>query len=232
MAEYTMAQLLTFFREDLDDTATPYLWTDSQFYRYLDAAQKEFVRDTRYIHDATTAEICSIPVFANRDYVVFDERILEVKRAQLASTNRPLTVLNFNELDHGTHAGDSYEQWEIVSWTESTGTPRYFVAEYETERARLVPSPTVDDTLNLWVIRDPLDDIDDEDSTMEVIDRNDQLTILEYAKYLAYSKQDADVYDKERAATHFQLYTVGAEKTRQRINKKRRRPGTVRYGGL
>lgn len=232
MAAYTLANLLTFFREDLDDTETPYLWSDNQFYRYLDEAQKQFVRDTRYIHDATTAEICSIPVFAGREYIVFDERILEIKRAQLASTNRPLSLRNFNELDQNTHAGDSYEQWEIVSWTESTGTPRYLVPEYETERARLIPTPTVNDTVNLWVIRDPLDDIDDGDSEMEVADRNDQLVVLDYVKFLAYTKQDADVYDKERGEFFFTKYAAGTEKTRQRINKKRRRPGVVRYGGL
>jgi hypothetical protein len=232
MAAYTLAQLLTFFREDLDDTATPYLWSDSNFYRYIDEAQRQFARDTRYFRDSATSEICTMPVFANRDYVVIDERILEVTRAQLSSNNRPLQVLNFNELDHHTRSGDSFEQWEITSWSESTGTPRHLVLDHDNNRGRLVPSPTVDDTLNLWVIRDPLDPIDGDDDELEIEDRSDQLIVLGYAKYLAYSKQDADVVDPARANDELGKYVAATEGVRRRLNKKRHRTGTVRYGGL
>jgi hypothetical protein len=232
MAAYTLAQLLTFFREDLDDTATPYLWSDSNFYRYLDEAQKQFARDTRYFRDSASTEMTRVPVSLLRNYVDIDERILEITRAQLTSNNRPLQILNFNELDHHTRSGDSFEQWEITSWSESTGTPRHLVLDHDNNRGRLVPAPVADDTLLLWVIRDPLDDIDDADSCTEVEDRNDQLTLLHYVKYLAYSKQDADVVDPNRASNHLAEYRLKTEETRQRLNKKRHRPGTVRYGGL
>lgn len=232
MAAYTLANLLAHFRSDVDDSATPYLWSDSEFYRYIDEAQKQFARDTRCFLDSASTEMTRMPVSELRNYVNIDERILEVRRAQLLSNNRPLQILNFNELDHNTRSGDSFEQWEITSWSESTGTPRHLVLDHDSNRGRLVPAPVVADTLLLWVVRDPLDDIDDGECELEVTDRLDQVTLLHYVKYLAYAKQDADVIDPARSQSHYQHYLAGTETARQRLNKVRRRPGTVRYGGL
>lgn len=232
MAAYTLAQLLTFFRNDMDDTETPYLWSDSEFYRYMDTAQRQFARDTKYFYDSQTSAVCDVTVTAGQETVTLDPRVFEVRRAQLDSTNRPLSVLNFNELDTHVHSGDSYEQWEITSWSESTGTPRHLVLNVDNNEGRLVPAPTGNTTLSLWVYRDPLTDIDDGNSTIEVADRNDQLVVLLYAMYLAYSKQDADVYDERRANAKLAEYQFGVLQANSRLDKYRTRPGTVRYGGL
>jgi len=60
---------LEVFREEMNDEATPYLWSDSLVFRYLDQAQKNFCRWTEGIEDSTTTAITQATVTAGVDWV-------------------------------------------------------------------------------------------------------------------------------------------------------------------
>jgi len=50
----TPASLLEIFRSDVQDQEEPYLWDNTEIYRYMDAAQIEFARLSDYFIDSTT----------------------------------------------------------------------------------------------------------------------------------------------------------------------------------
>ena len=71
----------------------------------------------------------------------------------------------------------------------------------------------------------------DESSALE-IDEQHHRHLLLWMKHLAYSKQDAETYDKKAAednAAMFEAYCKKAMKERERL---RYHPRVVRYGGL
>ena len=68
---------LEVFREEMNDEATPYLWSDGLVFRYLDQAQKNFCRWTEGIEDSTTTAITQATVTAGVDWVELDKRVEE-----------------------------------------------------------------------------------------------------------------------------------------------------------
>lgn len=229
---YTVASLLTLFRSEVDDTATPYLWSDTEFFQYLNEAQKEFARETRCFKDSVTKSVCESRVRANISYADIDERIIDIRRAQLASASKPLSVYNMNEMDAAFVQGD-YGNELAVDWTTSTGTPRIIIKDVTKDKVQLVPQPTVDDTLKMWVIRLPLDEILSDKSSLEISESTHQLLLLDYVKFRAYSKNDADTYDPDQASKYEGAF-YGKLRTmvKPEFAKKTRRPATVRYGGI
>lgn len=56
--------------------------------------------------------------------------------------------------------------------------------------------------------------------------------VIVYAKYLAYSKQDADAHNPKGATEALQRYDELVREAKWAIKRTRKPPGTVRYGGL
>jgi len=228
---YTVEDLLLLFREEVEDTVEQYFWSDEEFFRYLDEAQKEFARQTDYIKDSSTPEITQLTVTANDPWVPIDPRIIEIRRVKLGSRSLPMRIINHDELDREYTTGTYGEQLSS-NWDTAKGTPRLFVADEQTDQARLVPMPAVADTLYLTVIREPLLPIEDENSDLELIKSDHQRALLLYCKSMAYSKQDADTYDQNRADRFGAQFNAFCRRVKSRQTRKQRRVGTVKYGGL
>ena len=228
---YSVDDLLSIFRSEVDDTVEEYLWSDEEFFWYLNEAQKEFARLTDYFKDSSTASITQPSITIDSPWVTLDPRILEIRRVVLGSRTLPLRIVNYNELDREYTTGQYGEQLS-GNWDQAKGSPRLFVADEETNKARLVPIPSTADTIQLTVIRLPLEDIVDENSDLEVTEGTHQRALLMHCKAMAYEKQDADGFDQnaaDRFRLKFEQYCVLAK---GRQTRKQRRLGTVRYGGL
>lgn len=209
------SELLEKFRRDFDDLEEPYLISDAEFYEFLDDAQREFARLTNYFQDSSTAAVCQLAVTASTPLVSIDSRILEVREARLASTDKKLEIKNLVEVD----------------LDDATGTPSILVFDVETDKVRLYPEPTESDTINLKVTRYPLEEVDGY-SELEVSDPRLQRKLLMWVVHMAYSKEDSEVYNPD-AASKFERRFIGfCEQFKNERMRLRRRPGAVKYGGL
>lgn len=231
-------ELLAEFRSDNDDL-TPdgsdedALWKDSDFYRYLDTAQKQFARLTECFLDGETFD--NVPVTANDPWVAISPRIVRIHSAYMNTLGRELDVKKFAEMDSFMTVDDYGSSLSFASpgqWRTRTGNPSTLVLNMTKGKGRLAPIPTAADTLTLMVSRLPLTDITDESSTLEVDEVEEQRVLLLSVRAQSYMKQDADTYDSELAKRFEAEFTAACAQIKRNYDQLRHTAGTVRYGGL
>lgn len=234
----TPAELLVLFRQDVDDEdggvgGADHLWSDAEFYRYLDRAHKEFVRRTDILKTATVTALTDLAVTAGDPIVTPSPDILHATRAKLALGTTPLDIIPFEELDMGFLTND-YGLHLASNWELITGTPRFLITNWDESVWRLAPTPIVNDTLKLIVTYLPTADITEatKGNTPAVSVLDDQMIMLDYAKYLAYRKQDADVYDINLSNTFLASFIRDANDRKIALKLKRHQSQPVRYGGI
>lgn len=215
------SSLRDLFRKEVNDVVRPFLWDDvDEFFPYLDDAQKMFCRLSGGIGDATTPAITQIPVEVGVDWVDTDPRILEIRGCKKMSDGRDIEVINFQDMHRLNIRFDGRE-----------GPVQYLIIGLGQDKARLHPVPSQADTLWLIVDRLPLKDIDGEDQKLEIQEQH-CINLLDWVKYRAYSKQDAEARDDKKAADHkakFEAYCFQAKRERDRAKHK---PRAINYGGI
>lgn len=186
-----LSELRTAFRSDVDDAATPYLWSDDDFERYLNDAEREASRRARLLVDSNTAELCTISVLANKSLYELDTRIIFVRRAKLSDQSKPLIRMSYRDMDE-----------ERPGWEDSTSTvPTHFITDFKTGWIRLYPTPTAAKTLNLVVVRLPMQDMEDDYDEPEINSRYHE-SLLHWVKYRAYLKKDPETLNEDEAKKH------------------------------
>lgn len=184
----TLEELITACRTDrLDDAVETYQWSDAELTRFLNDAQDEACRRARLLKDSSTAEICSIAVTAGTALYPLDPRIIFVRRAKLALRSKPLGFASYLDLDE-----------QSPGWEDRTGTPEAVITDFETGKLRLYRSPIVNDTLNLLAVRTALEPMARNGDEPEIAPRF-HYSLIEWAAYRAFSKQDADTLDPKKA---------------------------------
>lgn len=214
------SELLEVFRAEVNDVEAPYLWSDDEFYRYADDAQKMFCRKTDGIADDTTPAVVELVLAPGADRVALHPTIKQIRSALRTDTGRPIEVI-------------SPENMPARGWyfDGRPGNVRALVVGGSANAARVFPLSGEDVTLQLGVFRLPLTTVSDLDDPLEV-DEQHHLHLLLWAKHLAYSKQDAEAFDKTKAAefrTAFLAYCADVLAEQRRARHKTR---VVRYGGL
>jgi len=212
-------ELLDQFRRDVVDIEEPQLWSDDEVFSYIDDAQKQLCRHVGGIADASSP-MTVLPYDAGQDWLKQDDRILKVRTAYQVSDGREIVLINFEDMP--THS---------LRFDGRTGTPKFLVLGIEEHKARLYPTPVVADTVQLHIDRMPLKKIDDSDQLLEVSDRHFRGLLLR-VKALAYTKQDAETLDRDKAQRfdgEFAAYCEQARKEKERAKHKTR---VVAYGGI
>lgn len=234
----TPSDLADLFRSDVDDTDTDDpLWSDTEVFSYMDRAQKKFARETDYFSDASTVAVTQISVTADNPILSLDPRITKIRGARLVSTGRQLTPKKYQDVEadgYGSNDYDSYATFTTLNWEDSTGNPIILITDWEKDKARLVPIPTVNDTLNLRVYRLPLEDITEDSLEFEITETEYQTGLTYWMKHLAYLKNDADVFNMELSEEGHRLalsFMNDADRDIQRL-RAGSTVGAVRYGGL
>lgn len=211
--------LLAAFRDDVDDNATPYLWSDASIAAYADDAQKMFCRLTNGIADSTSS-VCVISIDTGEPFAALDRRILKIRRMQRDSDARQIKIVNVEDMDTMGVRLDTKAAPITVA-----------VLGMEDHKIRWGAIPAVDDTASMTVFRLPLRAITTTKSTLE-IDEQHHRPLLLWMKYLAYGKQDSDVYDARAVQSNeaaFRAYCTDAKREQDRARHKVR---IVAYGGL
>jgi hypothetical protein len=235
----TPAELLVLFREDVDDVdggvgGADYLWSDSEFYRYLNSAHLAFVERTEILKTATITALIDIAVTADDPIVTPSPLVLHPTRAKLLLGTHPLKIVPFEELDESGLLNNDYGFSFASNWETVTGTPRCLITNWDDTVWRLAPTPLVNDTLRLITTHLPQTEIKTatEDDAIAVTDIEHQTIMLDYAKHLAYRKQDADVYDIQLSNAFMASFLRDAEKIKTQLKRKRHQSQPVRYGGI
>jgi len=234
----TPSDIADLFRSDIEDTdADDPLWTDTEIFGYMDQSIKQFARVTDYFADASTTEIVDIPVVATQKFINLDPRITKIRGARLATAGLeviPRTYADVNQSGYGRDAYDNFAFSSPINWENATGTPTIIITDLEKDKGRLVAIPVVNDTLNLFVYRLPLLDITEDSATFEITEVEYQRGLMYYMKYLAYQKNDADVFNEQLSEAAFVLATDFMDRVKTALRRQRfsSTVGTVRYGGL
>jgi|GEM_PF-231260 len=181
----TLAELITEVRSQLDDPIetddTDTLWKDIELTRYINEAVREVAIRTSCLVDASTTAICQIDIIADTDSYSISPLILQVCTLKLASNNCVLEKLDASDII-----------WHCVEKRE--GTPNAYTLGKDIDKIWFDSLPTESDTANLVVYRLPLTDLSD-DADVPEIPTQHHLKMLEWVKYLAYSKHDSEMYD-------------------------------------
>ena len=216
----TPSELLEQFRLDVADVATPYLWEDAEFFRYADEAQKQFTRLTDGIPESTSAAVTEISVTSGTDTYALSPLVLKVRAARTLSDGRPLDVLNLEDM---VTRGNYFDG--------RTGIVKVVVTGMDVDSVRVWPMPIADMTVKLSVFRMPLLDITDTSTAFEIAPQH-HLNLLPWIKYRAYSKQDAEAFDKTRAADFKSVFETYCTAVKAEQARARHKPRAVAYGGI
>jgi hypothetical protein len=233
----TPLDLYTRFRSDVDDTVEDFLWSDLEVFGYMEDAQSMLCRLTDGIRDATS-EATRLDVVSGEPWVELHPSILRVRSATLGNGTRPLVILSYE--DEMKQAPD-YRSWPY-GWNFATdemylsGPVNTLLIGMEEGKLRLVRTPTVDGVINLLIERLPLQTMlvespEDLPETFEVRAEH-HLALLMWMKHLAYGKQDAETFDKEKSSVMEQAFYAYCTKAMDEKKRRNHKPRLITYGGL
>lgn len=232
---YKLTELLHNFRRDQDDEVEPYLWSDGEFYEYLEEAQDEFCELVDVLTDNIAVPYVAADVVANNGYIDISQyRITKVRSASLETGRKYLTLANQEEVDESPYRfmeTDYGLETSSTSWQYDTGEPRVLITDYQAKAWRLYPLPIADDTINARVFYKPLTSPLDKQE-LEVTDNSHQRAIMYKVRSLAYLKQDPETYDKFNAAELEARFLERVDSFDKRVKRARRRMIGTSYGGI
>lgn len=225
----TSDELYDLFRSDVMDTAAPYLWSDDETYAYMNDAYYMFVRLTGGIPDFTSSA-CTVTATANQATTALDPSILVVRTATLDPSGDKVKVINAQDLD--SLSDEDYGMLRTLNSTVSKGKVRYMVIGMQADAVRWVNIPDTTYTVKLVIDRLPRTTISDGGQTFEGVKPHHHFHFLKWMRHLAYSKQDAETFDKARSQQEkadFEAYCAFAKAEKERYKHKVR---VVAYGGI
>jgi len=190
-----LGKLIELLRQQLDDTAKPYLWSDIELIAYINEAEREACRRARLIVDSTTSAICSISISASTAKYALDSRVISIRRAKLASRTIPLGWASYLDLDENR-----------PGWETETGEIEAYNTDLNTGYILFYRIPTASDTVTLTVVREPLAEMNDLEETPEIPTRY-HVNMLRWAMVQAYLKPDSETKNDELAQLNEALFT-------------------------
>ncbi|HYF28587.1 MAG TPA: hypothetical protein VD931_22800 [Baekduia sp.] len=235
--------LLEEFRAQVADEAAPHLWSDDEVLRYMIDAQDMLVRRFGGITDVTVAaadigsgaslRLQDLAVTLNTPLTAHSQYILRIRSGRLVTARRDVQFLQESDLSVSAEAIPDYGSFGSLTLDDTdTGQVQYGVLGIKEKNVRWVKVPDATDTCRLHVYRLPYPRITDWDAIPLEIDEHHHMHLLKWMKYLAYSKQDAETRDDEKAELNRQAFEAYAKEVKQEVERRRYRPRVVQYGGL
>lgn len=222
--------LITLFRKQVQDTVKPYLFDADEVFQYLVDAQDMFVRLTGGIPDSTTRALTDLAVVVGVPIARHSPYILRIRSAKLLTALRALSIISEGDLEQ-TYSEDYGLRTTGYLDDTDTGDVRAMVLGVEDNAVRWYKVPTTADTCRMNIYRLPYPRMTDEESCLE-IDEHHHIHLLKWMKHLAYSKEDAETYDKNLADKNEVAFRAYCEQAREEKERQRYKPRVVQYGGL
>lgn len=222
--------LLELFRKEVNDLRDPPLWTDDEVYSYMDDAQKMFCRLGGGIADSSTPEITIVSATEDEEFSDIDPRILKIRSARRASDQRRVDILNFEDLE-SMNPIDDYGIQHNFTLTSRSGPITAMVVGMEQDRVRWISIPQADEDILLIVYRLPLETISKEGQNLEIQEQHHR-HLMHWMKALAYQKQDAETFDRGKAAEFESRYLTYVRQANEERGRREHKYRTVGYGGI
>lgn len=216
------------FREDVVDTALPYLWTDPEVFGYMDAAYRQFVRLTVGISDFTS-DATKVDIVAGEATSPMHPSILRVMNAYKSDG---FEVLVANMTDASFMQSNDYNIVRQLLMDSSPGPVRYMVVGAEKYKVKWVQVPEVSDTVSMHVYRLPLVHVVDENHPLDEVAEDHHLYLLDWMRHLAYKKQDAETFDRAKSEDHEDAFRKYCEQCRKEWERYKHKTRIVAYGGI
>lgn len=224
-------ELYELFRSDVVDEALPYLWTDTEVFRYMNDAYRHFIRLTGGVADSTS-DITQVSVVTGEAFADVSPHILKFRQAYMVGTGNEIEVAN-QEDAHRFRRAD-YSASRILINDVTPGPVRYMVVGQERGKVRWAQVPMADGVVQLSVYRLPLDTIAEGNTSFVFPDIGDEHIefLLLWMKARAYGKQDTETFStgkRDSYKAEFEQYCLAAKAEWERYKHKAR---AVTYGGI
>lgn len=189
----TVDEIIAECRIRLDDlgkgTPVKYQYAEANLINWINEAQMEACRRARILSDSTL----TVNVIAGTSaYDLPDETIL-VRRAKLSLEELPLSFATSRDMDE-----------DVAGWESHTGTPTDIITDMESSRFIIYPTPIVNDTLNMVVIREPMP-ITSTSSILEIPKRF-HYGLVDWVLFKAYQVRDADKESRSKSVEHLEEF--------------------------
>ena len=217
----TSDELYEAFREDIVDVAKPYLWKDSEVWRYIGDAYSMFVRLTGGIADAGS-EATEVQMVAGDSEGTLHPSILRVMDATCRSTGGSIKVINATDLSALRRLLPNGEG----------GRVEYMMIGTKPHSCRWFSTPLVDDICDITVYRLPLVPVTGPGQQLSEIDEMHHLHLLDWMKHLAYKKQDADTFNPSASSDCRAAFETYCAQTKREWERYKHKTRVVSYGGL
>lgn len=238
--------LMLHFRGQVKDEAEPFLWTDDEVLRYLIDAQDTFVRLTGGIADqtvaaadagaGTTARLTDLVLTEDDPWSAHSPYILRIRSGRLLTARIDVKFINEADLevtpvsDYGWSRGMSLDDTDI-------GDVRFGCLGLRDNYVRWFRVPDGDDTCRLSVRRLPyprlpaaFESISNGSATYGLeIGEQHHLSLVYWMKHLAYSKEDAETYDKGLADSNEAKFRSYCEQALREVERARFKPRAVQF---
>ena len=222
-------ELYETFREEVVDTARPYLWKPKEVWRYARDAHRMFWRLVGGIPDFT-GSACFINCPQNVQEVKLHPSILKITSAYRMSDMQPVDVINYTDIPVFTEV--DYGRQAAIFFDTTPGLIKYLVIGQEYDTGRLLQIPMFSDQLQLSIYRLPMTIISGPDQAIYETKEEHHIHLIDWMKHLAYKKQDAETYDKEKSSSSETRFREYCEFVKKEWERKKTKPRTVRYGGI
>lgn len=212
---------------DWEDATREHLlkWSNDELVTFINEAEREVAQRTKCLFDASTAEVVEIAVVAATADYYLHKSITKIRRAKLDLVTLALEQTSWRD-----------QEALKSTWDTETGTPYYFVLDWNYGQMRLSPTPVVDDTLRLSVYRYPLEDMawSGRNSAEPEIPVQFQRKMLYWAAHLAYEKDEPNTEDQTRSTAFEAKFAreFGPSEDMYSIERKKRTKRSISYGGI
>src|SRR5690606_884565 len=211
-------ELLRCFRAEVGDAVAPYLWEDWEVYGYMTEGFDALLKQAN-----VQTTVLQLAFAEGEPTVVLPRSLLHIRAMRIVGGG-PLRAASATERA-AVRSNDYGAPWTGEDpMFSGSGKPQFYVRDYERRALRLVPIPNVGGTLELQgtvTVSTPLGD----GTPLPSTDAEDLRLVLQYMKYLAYAKHDAETEDLTRSAHHEARFRAGAKERESRLRNYRRPPG-------
>ncbi len=222
-------KLYDLFRLEVDDIAEPFLWSDEEFFAYINEAQDLHITEIGGIADRSS-QFTKITYKTGTKFLTYDPRILRIKGAW-NEVNRRIDVTNLDNMN-GISQTDDYGARVLFGLDDTlTGTVSAIITDVEEDKIQLYPIPETDGFIKLYVFRRALHELSYKSEEFEIAPQY-HLNLLNWVKYKAYGKQDVETFDGKKAAEFRIEFALGVKKAWRDREARHDRRRVVSYGGI
>ncbi len=213
MLAETVQELLLIFRGEVHDLSTytqgddeRCLWSDDEIINYMSEAADALATKVGGIVATLT-----IPYAVGATSVALPERVLHIQSLRLVTADQEVEFTNQNR---------------AYRLTTDTGRPAEAYRDRNPLRLYLHPVPSEADSLEVVCLA-TLSEKLEAGEEVPFTKAEDQRLLLEYMKWRAYSKQNAETEDLVRASKAQAVYENGVLERESSLRNQRRAPGLI-----